>query len=72
MLKLGVQDRFRLYCRKACRFDPDHSYKMKEQIEIEIRRAINRHLVQHVQMNGDTRDRIDILVDEASVEIIKS
>ena len=44
---------------------------MKTQIEIEIRRAITRHLVQHVQTNGDTRDRIDILVDEASVEIIK-
>lgn len=25
----------------------------------------------HVQTNGDTRDRIDILVDEASTQIIK-
>lgn len=44
---------------------------MKTKIEIEIRRAINRHLVQHVQVINDTRDRIDILVDEASEQIMK-
>jgi len=44
---------------------------MKEQIEQEIRKAITRHLVKHVQVLPDTRDRIDILLDEASTEILK-
>lgn len=43
------------------------------QLEIEkiIRKAINRHLVVHVQTPNDTRDRIDILLDEATTEILK-
>jgi hypothetical protein len=45
---------------------------MKEEIEKEIRKAINRHLVLHVPTKeGDTRCRITILVEEASAEIIK-
>jgi len=44
---------------------------MKTKIEKEIRKAINRHLVTHVQTPNDTRDRIDILVDEAATEILK-
>lgn len=43
---------------------------MKAEIEKIIRKAITRHLVQHVQMPNDTRDRIDILLDEASTEIL--
>ncbi len=46
-------------------------FRMKDKIEKEIRKAINRHLVIHVKLVDDTRDRIDILVDEASNEIIK-
>lgn len=41
----------------------------KEHIEKAIRKAVIRHLVQHVQVPGDDRDRIDILVDEAALEI---
>lgn len=45
---------------------------MKQEIEKEIRKAINRHLVVHVQVpKEDGRDRIDILVDEAATEILK-
>lgn len=45
---------------------------MKQEIEKEIRKAINRHLVVHVQVpKEDRRDRIDILVDEAATEILK-
>jgi len=45
---------------------------MKDKIEKEIRKAINRHLVVHVQVpKEDNRDRIDILVDEAATEILK-
>lgn len=42
---------------------------MKERISAEIRKAITRHLVSHVQTKDD-RDRIDILCDEASNEIL--
>lgn len=44
---------------------------MKTEIEKAIRKAINRHLVTHVQTPNDTRDRIDILVNEAATEILK-
>lgn len=44
---------------------------MKPEIEKAIRKAITRHLVVHVQTLGDTRDRIDILVEEAASEILK-
>ncbi len=45
---------------------------MKQEIENEIRKAINRHLVVHVQVSKeDKRDRIDILVDEAATKILK-
>ncbi len=44
---------------------------MKEEIEKAIRKAINRHLVTHIQTPGDTRCRIDILVEEAAVDILK-
>lgn len=42
---------------------------MNPKIQYSIRKAINRHLVQHVSTNSDTRDRIDILVEEAATEI---
>lgn len=44
---------------------------MKDQIEKEIRKAITRHLVQHVQLVNDDRCRITILVEEASTAILK-
>jgi len=45
---------------------------MKKIIEAEIRKAITRHLVIHVQVpKEDGRDRIDILVEEAADEILK-
>lgn len=37
--------------------------------KVHIRKAIIRHLVQHVQVPGDTRDRIDILCEEAENNI---
>ncbi len=44
---------------------------MKQQIEQEIRKAITRHLVQHVQVpKEENRDRIDILVEEAAIAIL--
>jgi hypothetical protein len=56
---------------KACQFDSDHRY-MQEQIEIEIRKAISRHLVLHVDVpKDDRRDRIVILAEEAAIEIMK-
>ena len=43
-----------------------------KEIQNEIRKAINRHLVMHVQVAGDDRrDRIEILTEEAAIEIIK-
>lgn len=43
---------------------------MKSEIEKAIRKALNRHLVQHVQVLSDTRCRIDILTEEATNEIL--
>ncbi len=45
----------------------------KKQIELEIRKAINRHLVNHVDVpKGDNRCRIDILCEEAATNIINN
>lgn len=44
---------------------------MKELIEKEIMKAITRHLVVHVQVLPDMRDRIDILKEEAAIAILK-
>lgn len=41
-------------------------------IKMIIKKSINNHLVNHVKTNpNDKRDRIDILIDEASLEIMK-
>ena len=40
-------------------------------ISSKIKKAINRHLVQHVSgFENDPRDRIDILAEEAAKEIV--
>lgn len=45
---------------------------MKQNISNSIRSAITRHLITHVKLpKGEGRCRLDILVDEASDEIIK-
>lgn len=54
-----------------CLFITQTQDKMKKEIEAQIRGAINRHLVVHVRVPNDKRDRIDILVDESSSEILK-
>ena len=43
----------------------------QKNVESEIRKAITRHLVIHVQTPGDQRCRIDILVEEAAKNILK-
>jgi hypothetical protein len=44
----------------------------KRIIELLIKKSITDHLVKHVRVKeDDKRDRIDILVDEASREIMK-
>ncbi len=45
--------------------------KLKDIIEKEIKLSLNRHLVIHVPVaKGDQRDRICILIDEASENIL--
>lgn len=44
---------------------------MQKLIENAIRKSLNRHLVQHVNVLPDKRCRVDIMVEEATNEILK-
>jgi hypothetical protein len=44
---------------------------MKERIENEIRKAVNRHLIKHVPVLPDKRCRVEIMIEEATKEILK-
>lgn len=44
---------------------------MQKLLENAIRKSLNRHLVQHVNVLPDKRCRVDIMVEEATNEILK-